>query len=137
MILFRPHQSTLLLKFSDRQEHDTESIAKGSGENLAYFQPGDPSNMPTKCQGPKNSSCVQCRELVANWYSEESDFDYDTGETKGGVIRHFTQVVWKATTEVGMATATSADKWFTVARYKPRGNSGFPQDYKENVPRPQ
>ena len=117
--------------------HDMESIQKGSGENLAYFKPGDPSKMPTQCQGAKTPSCVQCREMVADWYAEESNFDYNTGESKGGVILHFTQVVWKETTEMGMATATSADTWFTAARYKPRGNMGYPNDYIENVPRPQ
>ena len=124
-------------QYSDQMVHDEESINKGSGENLAYFQPGDPNNMPTQCQGPKNFSCVQCREMVADWYSEESNFNYNTGESKGGVILHFTQVVWKETTELGMATATSANKWFSVARYKARGNMGYPEDYIENVPRPQ
>lgn len=117
-------------------EHDTESINKGSGENLAYFMPGDPKKMPTQCQGPKTPTCVQCREVVADWYSEESDFDYNTGESKGGVITHFTQVVWKETTELGMATATSADTWFSVARYKKRGNWLPPENFKKNVPRP-
>lgn len=127
------------LKLSaDHMEHDMDSINnKGQGENLAYFQPGDPSAMPTQCQGPKTKDCVQCREMVADWYAEESNFDYNTGESKGGVILHFTQVVWKETTELGMATATSADKWFSVARYKPRGNMGNPSDYIKNVPRPQ
>ena len=120
----------------DNLEHDIESInSKGVGENLAYFTPG--GTMPTQCQGPKTPTCVQCREMVADWYAEESNFDYNTGESKGGVILHFTQVVWKETTELGMATATSADKWFTVARYKPRGNMGPPADYIENVPRPE
>ncbi|XP_058940210.2 uncharacterized protein [Pocillopora verrucosa] len=126
------------LAVKNYMEHDYDSINnKGQGENLAYFQPGDPSAMPTQCQGPKTKDCVQCREMVADWYAEESNFDYNTGESKGGVILHFTQVVWKETTELGMATATSADKWFSVARYKPRGNMGNPSDYIKNVPRPQ
>ena len=130
---------SLLIPFTytDQMVHDTESINKGSGENLAYFQPGDPNNMPIQCQGPKTPSCVQCREMVADWYSEESNYDYNTGESKGGEILHFTQVVWKETTELGMATATSADTWFSVARYKKRGNMGYAEDYIENVPRPQ
>ena len=117
--------------------HDLESINKGSGENLAYFQPGDPNNMPIQCQGPKTPSCVQCREMVTDWYSDESNYDYNTGKSKGGEILHFTQVVWKETTELGMATAISADTWFSVARYKKRGNMGYAEDYIENVPRPQ
>ena len=124
-------------KYTDQMVHDLESINKGSGENLAYFQPGDPNNMPIQCQGPKTPSCVQCREMVADWYSDESNYDYNTGKSKGGEILHFTQVVWKETTELGMATAISADTWFSVARYKKRGNMGYAEDYIENVPRPQ
>ncbi|XP_078370532.1 uncharacterized protein LOC144654307 [Oculina patagonica] len=118
----------------NRMEHDT---GVGYGENIAYFQPGDPTKMPIQCQGPKTPNCVQCREMVADWYAEESNFDYNTGESKGGVITHFTQVVWKATTEMGMVTALSADKWFTVARYTPKGNMLPAENFKKNVPRPQ
>jgi len=75
--------------------------------------------------------------MVADWYSEEPNYDYNTGKSKGGVILHFTQVVWKETSELGMATATNANTWFTVARYKPRGNMGYENDFIENVPRPQ
>ena len=77
--------------------------------------------------------------MVADWYAEESNYDYNTGKGKkeGDAILHFTQVVWKETSELGMATATSANTWFTVARYKPRGNMGDENDYIENVPRPQ
>ncbi|XP_022803956.1 uncharacterized protein LOC111341267 [Stylophora pistillata] len=126
------------LTVKNMMEHDMDSINnKGQGENLAYFHPGNPDDMPTQCQGPKTQKCVQCREMVADWYAEESNFEYNTGKSKGGVILHFTQVVWKETTELGMATATSATKWFSVARYKPRGNMGYPADYIENVPRPQ
>lgn len=116
-------------------EHDMESFDKGFGENIAYFQPS--GNMSTQCQGPKTSSCVQCREMVADCYAEESNFDYNKGESKGGVITHFTQVVWKGTTEVGVATATSANKFFTVARNRPRGNMFPLGNFKRNVPRPQ
>ena len=123
-----------------------KSIENGVGENIYSFKPNHTSNgttttikMPTQCQGPKTPTCVQCREIVKEWYAEEPNFDYNTGKPKGegGVIIRFTQVVWKETTELGMATATSDDTWFTVARYKPRGSKGFPEGYKKNVPKPQ
>lgn len=44
------------------------------------------------------------------------------------------QVVWKATTELGLAAAISAsNKVIFVARYKARGNSGNTQAYIDNV----
>lgn len=101
------------------------------GENLAWFS----MSIPTKpCQGPKTSSCTQCQEMVKDWYDEITNYDFNTGQSKGGVILHFTQVVWKESTELGMAVAMSEKNFFTVARYKPRGNFGFPKDFIRNVP---
>ena len=92
---------------------------------------------PTKqCQGPKKPDCVQCREMVKDWYDEIQDYIFDTGKSNGGVISHFTQVVWKETTDLGMATAKSADKFITVARYRSKGNIDRPEDYIKNVPKP-
>ena len=104
-----------------------------TGENLAWFM----MSIPTKqCQGPKTPGCTQCREMVKDWYDEIQDYNFDTGKSNGGVILHFTQVVWKETTDLGMATAKSANKFITVARYKPRGNIGLPEDFINNVPKP-
>ena len=48
---------------------------------------------------------------------------------------HFTQVVWKASREVGVAeVVTSTNKRFIVARYSPAGN--IEGQFKANVPRP-
>lgn len=101
------------------------------GENLAWFS----MSIPTKpCQGPKTSSCTQCQEMVKDWYDEITNYDFNTGKSTGGVILHFTQVVWKESTELGMAVAMSEKNFFTVARYKPRGNFGYAKDFIRNVP---
>ena len=73
--------------------------------------------------------------MVKDWYDEIQDYNFDTGKNNGGVILRFTQVVWKETTDLGMATAMSTDKFFTVARYKPTGNIGLPEHFKKNVPK--
>ena len=73
-------------------------------------------------------------------YSEEPAYDYRTGTSKNGkVIGHFTQVVWKETTKVGIAKASAkmADGWYgvwVVAHYGPAGNVGG--DYIANVQQP-
>ena len=111
-------------QFADEPQHDIDSlISDGVGENIDWVSP------------PKLS---QCRETVENWYSEADNYDYNTGKSKAGKsILHFTQVIWKGTTELGMATASNDNRRFIVARYKPRGNSGDPPNYIDNVPRPQ
>ena len=49
-------------------------------------------------------------------------------------LLHSFQVVWKATTELGLATAvTGSKKFLFVARYKVRGNFGNKQAYIDNV----
>ena len=76
---------------------------------------------------------MSCGEIVTRWYDEEIDYDYATGETKTpfAPILHFTQIVWKATREVGMATAVGHGKLIAVARYSPAGNTkGL---FQENV----
>jgi len=71
--------------------------------------------------------------VVQMWYDEEPDYDYnipvfipDTG--------HFTQVVWKATTEIGCAFATgcgNGSPYVWVCQYNPPGN--YIGQFAENV----
>ena len=71
-------------------QHDYISMqAKNQGENLAYFKP-----FKRKCQGPKRDDCVQCAEIVDDWYDEVKNYDFDLGKAKtpSGVVMHFTQV---------------------------------------------
>jgi len=81
------------------------------GENMAFASPAS--------YNPGASTIVQW------WYSEEPEYDYsnpgfssDTG--------HFTQVVWKGTTEIGCGfksgctTSLGANVW--VCQYNPPGN---------------
>ncbi|XP_048577060.1 probable pathogenesis-related protein ARB_02861 isoform X2 [Nematostella vectensis] len=114
-------------------EHHPALKELGQGENLAYFAPAN-----RKCDGPEDTNYVHCGEIVKDWYDEIRDYDFNKGAGKDmwSVVLHFTQVVWRDTTEVGMATAVSpvTNKFYTVARYKPAGNQGTKDDFKENVP---
>ncbi|XP_031567085.1 protein PRY1-like isoform X2 [Actinia tenebrosa] len=116
----------------DKFEHDMKSVtSKNQGENLAYFSPPK-----KKCMGAKKDDCVQCSEMVADWYNEVNDYDFNTGKAKAGgkVYLHFTQVVWKASVELGVGVGISQTYGFiTVARYSPRGNMGSAEDFKKNV----
>ena len=85
------------------------------GENLYYcsgFQPD--GGMP-----------------VTSWYDEIKDYDFKNGKSKGGVIGHFTQVVWKGSQYVGMGIASKGSNYFVVANYFPAGN--WDGEYIKNV----
>ena len=117
---------------SDAPEH--EKNRNGAGENIAFFTFSSASP-PKKCQGYKTDppTCTQCREMVSDCYSEIANYNFDTARGTGAIL-HFTQIVWKETIDLGMATAMSKDTFFTVARYTPAGN--MPSDFKRNVPKP-
>lgn len=75
-----------------------------------------------------------CQDAVEAWYAEIKDYDFNHPRfsRKTG---HFTQVVWKATTKLGVAKATAQQRGFyvtyIVARYSPRGN--YLGQFAENV----
>ena len=66
-------------------------------------------------------------------YDEIYNYNFKTGDKiNGGVIGHFTQMVWKSSTRVGYGVAVaSSPKWgtygskmvFVVAKYTPGGNT--------------
>ncbi|XP_063679448.1 Golgi-associated plant pathogenesis-related protein 1-like [Bolinopsis microptera] len=59
--------------------------------------------------------------VTNNWYSEEDEFDYDANEFTHDTS-HFSQVVWKGSWKIGMATAQIGNTFVTVANYWPAGN---------------
>lgn len=75
-----------------------------------------------------------CQDAVEEWYAEIKDYDFNDPRfsSKTG---HFTQVVWKATTKLGVAKATAHHGGFyvtyIVARYSPPGN--YQGQFAENV----
>lgn len=122
------------LAASGKFEHDPTARGKDQGENLYYVtsQP-HPKRL---CAYGEQGDCLSCEEIVQAWYDEEANYNYDTGKPKtlGAVILHFTQLIWKATNELGMATAVAGNRVVAVARYSPVGNWGG--EFKENVPPP-
>lgn len=80
------------------------------------------------CSSP-GSTALRCTKA---WYDEIIDPGYDL--SKPGFkssIGHFTPVVWKGTTSVGMAL--SEDGRFIVANYHPPGNYNGSEKFERNV----
>jgi len=99
------------LAATDRFEHAPENPLAPQGENLwagtkGYFEP---------------------EAMVDAWVREKRFFQpgvFPNNSTTGSVedVGHFTQIVWRATTEVGCAEATSAQEDILVCRYADAGN---------------
>ncbi|XP_076287458.1 uncharacterized protein LOC143212513 isoform X1 [Lasioglossum baleicum] len=88
------------------------------GENIYSMQCSDPKLI------------VPAREVVSKWYSEKKDHKFGT-EPKVLNTCHFTQIVWKNTTEMGIAMAKRDGSCVVVACYHPRGN--IVGQFTENV----
>lgn len=92
--------------------HSENDERPGQGENL-YYSSGTDSITPA-------------RNASGAWYNEIELYTYSTigsGENDFYAIGHYTAMIWKETTEVGMGMAVSkSGKTYVAARYSPPGN---------------
>jgi uncharacterized protein YkwD len=108
------------------ESNEWSQKAHGANENLAAWTHGCTlsSLVPpldyTKvvCPGDTLSTL---RTMVMSWVNEKKDFSGTYNDVNG----HYTQMIWKATTELGCGTATGSDgNDYLVCRYLPSGNTG-------------
>ncbi|MBI5517344.1 MAG: hypothetical protein HY909_26460 [Deltaproteobacteria bacterium] len=85
-------------------QHSSSSERSGYGESLFG---GSGSYTP--------------EQAVEAWYSEVGQYNYGRPGFSGST-GHFTQVVWRATTSVGCASATCSGSILWVCQYSPAGN---------------
>ncbi|KAI8379964.1 CAP domain-containing protein [Choanephora cucurbitarum] len=92
------------------------SVLKGAGQNIAY--------------GYKSMEAV-----IDAWYNEGKNYNYGTNSYSSST-GHFTQVVWKSTTEIGCAATYCSNLRGTyyVCDYSPPGN--YAGKYADNVVAP-
>ncbi|KAL1261625.1 hypothetical protein QQF64_006890 [Cirrhinus molitorella] len=69
---------------------------------------------------------------VDSWYSEIKKYNFSSPGFQSGT-GHFTQVVWKSSTELGVGLATNGKTVFVVGQYKPAGNMTNAGYFEKNV----
>lgn len=78
-----------------------------------------------------SSSDIAGSDPVETWYKEIKDYDFDAA-TFSMSTGHFTQVVWKSSSTIGVGIAKSkAGGTYCVTNYDPPGN--MIRKFKENV----
>jgi len=97
-------------------------------DKMAHSQNGFGENIHWSSGDVENG-----KRPVQHWYSEVKDYDYKKDADFQPGTGHFTQVVWKNSTELGIAKAKGASKGgtYVVAVYNPAGN--FMGQLKDNV----
>ncbi|GGA92130.1 CAP domain-containing protein [Puia dinghuensis] len=93
----------------DKGQHDA-SIRGKEGENLWWG----------------TADAFSYADMVDMWGNEKNSFRYgvfpDVGTSRGAMVGHYTQMVWKNTTSVGCALVGNGTNDYLVCRYAVPGN---------------
>ena len=94
------------------------SATRDTGENLYFASPLRYSNGETRLQS------ITPTRVAGSWASEKPHYDGAAHRcAPGKVCGHYTQMVWRTTTEIGCARAVCADlSQVWVCHYAPAGN---------------
>ena len=89
--------------------YKSEDFCKDFGENLALFEGYD---------------FVSPKMVVDVWAAELECFNFETKDciSSNCICGHYTQIIWRDTSEVGCALAKEGKKEIWVCQYLPPGN---------------
>ena len=130
----RSEVGTPPLVWSEKLEEQALKYAKqiARTNNLKHSSTQDGENLAMFFEYEKHNkvktyiySATPLYDASMAWYNEIKDYKYSKIKRYriGPKIGHYTQMVWKDTKEVGIASAVSKNgKVYVVARYYPIGN---------------
>ncbi|XP_058492496.1 Golgi-associated plant pathogenesis-related protein 1-like isoform X2 [Solea solea] len=75
---------------------------------------------------------LTAKDAVDAWYEEVNNYSWSNPGFRGDT-GHFTQVVWKESTHLGVGVATAGTRSYVVAQYHPAGNMTMPGYFEKNV----
>lgn len=125
------HADDLVLdsKLNKHAQEYAERLAKEDkfyhdGGQLEEFMEGENLYLAGGSSDPVNA--------VGAWYQEIADYDFSLEvQTTKKATGHFTQLVWKGSSKLGVGVAKANGKTYVVARYAPPGN--WEGEYRANV----
>ena len=113
-------------------------VPTNPGDRLVHYSEAAPDTPLVPAQGENLAWRWRSPSLLEDdrweekgWYDDEiGNYDFATGTSTGGVIGHFTQMVWASTEELGCGIVTvdesistfSGESQYSVCRYGPPGN---------------
>uniref|UniRef100_A0A1I8C1U4 SCP domain-containing protein n=1 Tax=Meloidogyne hapla TaxID=6305 RepID=A0A1I8C1U4_MELHA len=112
----------------------------GIGENIYLLASDNNLERPQGSESFKGSTgdhLTTGNELVALWAAEARHFDFSR-PSWSQECRHFTQMIWRGSTEMGVARhwETATDCMAIVVFYRPSGNCNLPGEFSANLPQP-
>ncbi|CAI4552196.1 BAQ_1a_G0028950.mRNA.1.CDS.1 [Saccharomyces cerevisiae] len=119
------HKDTPALSWSDTLASYAQDYADNYDCSGTLTHSGGPygENLALGYDGPA---------AVDAWYNEISNYDFSNPGFSSNT-GHFTQVVWKSTTQVGCGIKTCGGAWgdYVICSYNPAGN--YEGEYADNV----
>lgn len=126
--VLRAKHSAPPLKLDDKLNKISQDWASHlAALNKMYHRPNNSYGENIYCimnTGSDPLQYMEGHEPVDNWYSEIKDYDFKN-QTNVNIskVGHFTQLVWKQSTKIGVGVAKSDQgKVFVVTNYDPAGN---------------
>ena len=119
---YRSEVNVSALKWSDALANSAQQWANHLAAN-GIFEHSDNQEVGENIwKGTSGNHSVT--QMVDSWGAEKKFFTPGVfpNVTTGGEVSHYTQMIWRNTTEVGCAVATDDSDDYLVCQYSPSGN---------------